>query len=159
MWQRIQSIFLFFVAVSMILMLFFPIWVKANTTTGESYVLTAINLKHVLPDGEANLEYFPYVFIGVLAVIAAAIAVYEIFRYDNRLTQMKLGALNSLIMSITLGLSVFFLIQAEKEWIPTVRAEYQLGLFLPVIAMILNTLANRFIRKDEKLVRSVDRIR
>ena len=33
------------------------------------------------------------------------------------------------------------------------------GLFLPAAALICNMIANRFIRKDERLVRSVDRIR
>jgi len=30
---------------------------------------------------------------------------------------------------------------------------------MPVAALLFNVLANKFIRKDEKLVRSVDRIR
>ena len=36
---------------------------------------------------------------------------------------------------------------------------FLLGFFMIPVAMIANTMANRFIRKDEKLVRSVDRIR
>ena len=34
-----------------------------------------------------------------------------------------------------------------------------LGIFVFALAMILNILARRFIQKDEKLVRSVDRLR
>ena len=33
------------------------------------------------------------------------------------------------------------------------------GLYLPGAAVIFNLIANRFIRKDEKLVRDSDRIR
>ncbi|MDH3711846.1 MAG: DUF4293 domain-containing protein [Cyclobacteriaceae bacterium] len=32
-------------------------------------------------------------------------------------------------------------------------------MYLPAVALILNLLANRFIRRDESLVRSVDRLR
>ena len=39
------------------------------------------------------------------------------------------------------------------------RGLFKPGYFLPLGAMILNSLANRFIKKDEDLVRSVDRIR
>jgi hypothetical protein len=34
-----------------------------------------------------------------------------------------------------------------------------MGLYLPIAAMICNILANRFIRRDENLVRSADRMR
>jgi hypothetical protein len=36
---------------------------------------------------------------------------------------------------------------------------YEIGFFLVIIAMICNILANRFIRRDENLVRSADRMR
>jgi len=36
---------------------------------------------------------------------------------------------------------------------------YQIGFWAILVAMVSNMLANRFIRKDEALVRSVDRIR
>ncbi|HOO10052.1 MAG TPA: DUF4293 family protein [Cyclobacteriaceae bacterium] len=34
-----------------------------------------------------------------------------------------------------------------------------MALFLPIVAMVSNMVANRFIRKDEKLVRDSDRLR
>jgi uncharacterized YccA/Bax inhibitor family protein len=103
--------------------------------------------------------YFPYTISGGLALIGAFIAVVEIFKYKNRLTQIKLGMLNSLVMVASLLLLVILSYFDQKELMPTIQGIYEPGLFLPAAALIFNSLANRFIRKDEKLVRSIDRIR
>lgn len=97
-------------------------------------------------------------YIAALAIISSITALFSIFQFKNRLNQMKLGALNSLFMVATLGLSFYQYYQADKLY-PETTAEPQLGFYLPVAAMLLNMIANRFIRKDEKLVKSVDRIR
>jgi hypothetical protein len=40
-----------------------------------------------------------------------------------------------------------------------IKGEYGYAMWLPAIAMLSNLVANRFIRKDEKLVRDADRLR
>ena len=72
---------------------------------------------------------------------------------------MKLGALNSLVLAGFLGLSVYFTFRMEKMIGVAGEGTYEFGMYLPAVALICNLLANRFIRKDEALVRSVDRIR
>ncbi|WP_332913669.1 DUF4293 family protein [Algoriphagus boritolerans] len=47
----------------------------------------------------------------------------------------------------------------NQEIAAEVAGSYQLGFWAILAAMVCNMLANRFIRKDEALVRSVDRIR
>ena len=50
--------------------------------------------------------------------------------------------------------------RGQQEFAPDSMGQYMLpGFFLPAIAMVFNILANRFIRRDENLVRSVDRLR
>jgi len=71
--------------------------------------------------------------------------------------QIKLGALNSLLMMGSLGCMVFFATGLIKE--NQLEGQYGLALWLPFIAMVSNLIANRFIRRDEKLVRDSDRIR
>jgi len=159
MWQRVQTIFLALISITMIVFLFVPIWQEVNTD-GQIVTLTAFLLKQTTAEGTLiSTSSYPYLFVGVAAIIVALVAIYEIARYDNRLTQLKLGALNSLLMAVVLLLSVWFMIQAQKEINPATQGNYQLGLFLPMLAMLFNVFANRFIRKDERLVRSVDRIR
>ena len=91
--------------------------------------------------------------------LSALIAFFEISMYRNRLTQIKLGALNALIMAGVIVSSVYMATQGETKWMPEMTGDYQFGLFLPIAAIILNMMANRFIRRDEMLVRSVDRMR
>lgn len=138
--------------------MFFPVWTNVDPQSGNEHHIYPIYYKYFSGfDQETQITYFPYTAIGILALLAAGIAVYEIFKYKDRLTQMKLGALNSVVMAAVLGCSVWFVTDGQKEW--EVAGTYGIGFFLPPAAMIFNILANRFIRKDEKLVRSVDRIR
>ncbi len=160
--QRIQSLILLVIAVCMALILFFPIWSEVNQDSTQQIVFTAFKVDTVaLPyDAEAApVNTKSTIYIGLLAIIAAVIAVFSIFQYKNRLNQMKLGALNSLVMAATLGLSYYNIYNLETDFSPQTQGAFLLGFFLPVAAMILNMVSNRFIRKDEKLVRSVDRIR
>jgi hypothetical protein len=67
-----------------------------------------------------------------------------------------MGALNSLFMAGTIASAVIFSNQLMKTYSGGV---YGLGLWLPGIAVVCNLLANRFIRRDEKLVRDSNRLR
>lgn len=150
--QRIQSVFLLLVALCMLTTLFFPVWSSGDMETSSFISLTPWDLRI-----NGDVKNFPYAFIGILAVNSIIVAIIELFQYKKRLLQMKLGALNSLFMAGTMILSVVFYNQLTDEY--SVEGDFGLALFLPAAAMIFNVLANRFIRKDEKLVRSADRIR
>lgn len=156
MWQRIQTVFLLFVIMSLLAMLFLPVWSKE--AGDEMFVIYPFSAG-VIHETMAVKSYFPYIFVGVLIVLAIIVAFYEITRYKKRISQMKLGALNSLIITIALVLEIYLIVAAQKEWNPEIQGAYRIGLFMPAAAIIFNMLANRNIRKDEKLIRSVDRIR
>lgn len=149
MWQRVQTIFLVLVIGSMIAMFFFPIWI--GSSDGKTVFLNALML-----DAGEEVIYFPYSFVGTLAIAAATVAAFSIFKYKNRLTQVKLGALNSLLMASTMVLPLFVFIKPlEADY----TGGYGIGLFLPAIGLICNSIANRFIRRDERLVKESDRFR
>lgn len=168
MLQRVQSLFLLGVAINMILILFLPIWEEESEaqnkeTTLDAYALTLVSIEGSTEQPvkqEENMQVQQEestIVIAILAAVAAITAFYEIFRFKNRLTQMKLGALNNLLMLGVLGASWYYSFQGE-EYLPG-QGSYEIGFFLPTIAVLLNILANRYIRRDEKLVRSVDRLR
>jgi len=160
--QRIQTLFLIGIAVCMGLMLNFTIWAENNVDGTEQMVLNAFESKKVaLPydAAVAPLASQSNIYIAGLAILAALVAIYSIFQFKNRLSQMKLGALNSLLMAATLGLSYYNIYLFEPAFSPQTQGSFLGGFFLPAIAMVLNMMSNRFIRKDEKLVKSVDRIR
>jgi hypothetical protein len=150
MWQRIQTVFLALAAISLLVSLILPIW--SATLDGRQYVLTAFYYK--LGD---VYQYSPYSLTAVLAIASATLASIEITRFKNRYLQMKLGALNSLFIAGTIGAGVYFASQLIKQ--TQVGGSYGLGLWLPGVAVVFNLLANRFIRRDERLVRDADRLR
>lgn len=162
MLQRVQSVFLLGVAICMGLVLLFPIWEKTDDDKREKVVLDAFTLTYAEIENEkqvTTIEEQQTVLIAILVTLSIINAFYSIFRYDNRLTQIKLGALNSLFMAGVLGLELYYSQQGEAMLTPNVQGNYDFGFFLPGIALLLNIMANRFIRRDENLVRSVNRIR
>jgi len=165
--QRIQSVFLLILVIAMISLLFLPLWSKTNPQTNEEVVLTAFALRAeplAITDGAtaatANAVDQNTMVIGGLAILIALVALYEIFQYRSRFTQMKLGLLNSLLLAALLGTSFYFASYVGDELVKTNQVgSYEAGFYLPVLGLIVNALANRFIKRDEDLVRSVDRLR
>ena len=154
MWQRKQTIFLAVSGACMILMIFFPAWVAEQG--GFRYELYPLHYS-ITEDGVKATVYFPYALSAILAMAAATIAFLEIGKFENRMVQIKMGALNSLVMAGSLFSLVYFatrLIETNQ-----LAGQYGLSRWLPAGAMISNMIANRFIRRDEKLVRDSDRIR
>ena len=87
---------------------------------------------------------------------SAALAFLTIFLYKNRKLQFVLGRLNIILNFFTLGFFVYQSLNISGE---TVVSEKGIGMFLPVISIVLLALANKAIKKDEDLVKSVDRLR
>ncbi len=78
--------------------------------------------------------------------------------YKNRIKQIKIASI-SLFLSI-----MFYAVFAIYLWYTKDLIEYafstiSFGLILPAISVILNILAVKAIKADERLVRSADRIR
>lgn len=155
MWQRIQTVFLAIVAATMIATIFFPIWVY-EPATANSHELYALHYT-VKENSVANTQYFPYAITAIFSIAAATLAIISIGKYSNRQLQRKLGALNSLFMAGAVACAVYFANQLIRSH-PTC-GQYSLGLYLPVVAVIANFVANRFIARDEKIVRDSDRLR
>ena len=157
--QRIQSIFLLIVAITMLVLFFVPICSKVGGPTGQAYTMGVIHLQQISTKGEITNTFFPYAFMGLLAGIAVSVAIGGIFSYSNRLTQIKLGILNTLIITVLVGLMLYLSIQNTPNRLPHTPGQYKLGFILPAIAIISNMLANHCIRRDQKLVKSSDRFR
>lgn len=94
------------------------------------------------------------VFGGFLT--SAALSVVGIFRFKNRKSQFMLGRLNIILNFILLGFFVYLSLNVSGE---TEVSEKGIGIFLPIISIVFLALANKAIKKDEDLVKSVDRLR
>lgn len=97
--------------------------------------------------------------ISIGAGLSALVMLFSISRYKNRITQVKLNALFSLLSAATFVGIYFYISKANALFDPKIFGTFLVGFYLPIVAMFNNFIANRFIRKDEKLVRSMDRIR
>ena len=158
MLQRIQTIFLFLVITLLLSAMFFPIWVSAEEATGEVHKLMYSGHYHTLANGEIIKEMTPYAVLGILAIFSIILALVEILQFKNRVLQMKIGMANTFFLLINLSASLYFT-YTEAAWVLSKELPYGLGIFLLMGAIVFNQLANKFIRRDENLVRSVDRIR
>ncbi|MFK7952639.1 MAG: DUF4293 domain-containing protein [Ekhidna sp.] len=167
MLQRIQSVFMFFAAASMVAMLFFPLWEKSDSNPDEALreyaIMDAFTLRyerHNTETGEVELLGTQNtILLSIGAILSAGVMLFSISRFKNRLTQVKLNALFSLLVAGVLGGTYYYITKANALFDVNIQGIILVGFYFPVVAMFNNFLANRFIRKDEKLVRSADRIR
>ncbi len=152
--QRIQTVFLFLAIIALILFNIYPYWQAASTADTSmvklmSYALVTGSLE------EPNLEFGFFPLVAGIAGLALILLTVELFSYKNRVFQMKIAIGISFLMSINLVLMTFFVLDLQKQY----QGSFGIGIFIFAMAMLLNILARRFIQKDEKLVRSVDRLR
>jgi hypothetical protein len=154
MLQRIQSVFLALTVISMVVAIFFPIWQAIDD--GVKYKLFPLHFSITNEEG-MQTTYFPYSITAILMVAAATIAAMEIRRYDNRILQIKMGTLNSLILMGVMISCVLFANGLTEEH--PMGWTYGPALYLSFAGVTFNWLAIRFIRRDEKLVKDSDRIR
>jgi len=161
--QRVQSIFLFITALAMFLVIFLPVWIEtvpqgeipSNST--EYALLTALELTYQ-KNGEVVKSKNTF-YIALLAFVASALAIGSLFSFKDRMRQIKLNLANTLVMAAVLIITTYILYDAENAFMPATQGQWRLGFFLIPLAMFCNSIANRFIRKDEKMVRSADRLR
>jgi hypothetical protein len=152
--QRIQTLFLGLVAFVMTLNLFSTVW-KADTAT-KSILLTPFYLSEKTIEGE---HYHGVIYIALLILIIIGISIFSITQFKKRPLQIKLGMGNSVLLC-ALVLAFYLVIGKGKTMIgEDAVVNFEPGFYLPLIAIVLNILANRYIKKDEDLVKSVDRLR
>jgi predicted permease len=151
MLQRIQSIFLLLSAIGLAIFLGTNSYVKVISET-EMVAVNAFQVFHKSGDSLVQNHKTETYYIAVLAAISIVICFFVIFQFKNRLRQMLFSAVNSLFMGVALAVTVYHA-QKTAPLYGGEGGEYSVGLFALFAALVFNWLANRYIRKDEKLVR------
>ena len=154
MWQRVQTVFLALVVVSLVLALFYPL--AEGISEDIMYKLFPLHFSSF--ENKIQKEvYFPFCITAVLMVAASTIALMQLRRYDDRITQIKMGTLNSLILMGVMGSAVYFIYNIPSQY----PGQWQkgFGLWFLFAGVTFNWLAVRFIRRDEKLVKDSNRLR
>lgn len=149
--QRIQSIFLLLAAVAAFLLFASPMsFFEVGKNSTE-------NADSVLADGIFNIQ--DNIILMIMSILIGILALGTIFLYKNRKQQMTLSRIVvvvSLLLMAVVG--VFFYLDYQELKAGT-EVEGGFGLLSPILSLIFGILALRFIRKDEKIVRSMDRLR
>lgn len=156
--QRIQSLFLLLAIVALLLIGAFPI-AKFYSQTGI-YVLNLFELESLTPDNVIPfVSWFLYPLLAlVLALVVLNVVAFISFK--NRVKQIKLTQIAFLLNVILIvGLLFYYIPTIEENTATSSNYQGAYSIYLPLVALIFTLLAQRFIRKDEKLVRSVDRLR
>ena len=128
--QRIQSLFLFAAGAGCFGLLFLPIEGSAALSTDLTSLFAA---------GIGGLSYWGAILL-----------------FKNRAAQIKLSTLGIIISLIILGLQF---ISGSIGLSNIAEASQPVARLLPIVAILLGYAAIHFIRKDEKLVKSMDRLR
>lgn len=145
--QRIQSVFLLLVAIIAALLFVFPAEMYVSGTETVSYTLLPFGVK----EGTSPIIYG--LFAANVGIIILALVC--IFQYKNRRKQLKTSRLLMLLSAMQVSLMfVFSLYEAEGF-----TKSYTWAAYLPLGTIVFSLLAGVFIKKDEELVRSADRIR
>lgn len=147
--QRIQTVFLLAIAILSALLIFLPF--EEVVIGGQSLALCL--MPGCLPGMAKWFIYIPM----ALNVIILILSLFTVFMYKNRRRQMKLASLLLVLSALLIGnLFTFHFIEGQTS---NDVVNYKVASFFPILNSIFAFLARHFIKKDEDLVRSADRIR
>ncbi|MEW7292373.1 DUF4293 domain-containing protein [Aquimarina sp. 2304DJ70-9] len=115
-----------------------------------------IYLPYGLDENGAALYALGDVFLLSMFMGSAVLSLIAIFLFKNRKLQFVLGRVNIILNFILLGVFVYWSLTISGE---TKISEKGIGMLIPIISIVLLVMANKAIKKDENLVKSVDRLR
>lgn len=132
MWQRIQTIYLAIAA-----------------------LLSGVSLAPLPYDtsGTQALEMNDYIALIVLCALVAVASLATIFLFKNRTLQLNLCRLILVVLAAIVASAAYFAYATAGTDMP------QVGSAFPFVAFVATLLAMRGIRADERLIRSMDRLR
>ncbi len=149
--QRIQSVYLFLIAVLSVVCLCTSV---GRFSQEGVWVADLYNLWLTFPTGVH--DFAPWALFALLLPVAA-IALGAIFLFRRRMLQVRLIIFSGLLLVgyyVALGVFAYVLgKRLESDFTVSWSAA------LPAVALILDYLAFRAVMRDEMIVRSLDRLR
>lgn len=117
---------------------------------------------HIIQNGTDTVttlnvtNYYPLLILAVLITILPLLA---IFMFKNRKQQKGIATLSIVGTLGFIALTLMRVTSMNNATPPATNGSYSVFSVLPVISMIFLFLAIKGIRKDDKLVKSLDRLR
>jgi hypothetical protein len=153
--QRIQTVYLLLIVILSGITVFSPLADLIDKTNNLIYLVDFNGISLIKVTGNI-VESTIWGLVFVSAVIPI-IALITIFSYKNRVKQIRLTVINMIFM-----ITFYFLLMLYL-WLACVRLHtdwhLRLAAVLPLVNLVLSYLAIGGMGKDEKLVKSLDRLR
>ena len=156
MWQRIQTIYLILVILLMTAGILLPSAEFFNAEKNITYLLDSRGIIEISQQDTVNklASTNPLTFLFGLILF---VTTFSIFKFQDRKKQFRLATISTILILIYIIAFIVFIFYAKNKLYADFSFQYPA--VFPVIALILSYLAMRGISKDEKLVRSLDRLR
>ncbi len=140
--QRIQTIFLLSATITASILLFTPIAHNVNSNAIDLFATGAEGFQQWY----LHLIFYPCIVFPFL----------QIFLFKNRIKQLKTGKIAIIYWIVWALIFVLICLLTDKSF---ENLTPSFGSILPFLSIFFIYLANKSIKKDEELVRSIDRIR
>ena len=151
--QRIQTIYLF--ASAFLLMLCFTTSFAQFSNNIGNIFLTPLQIE------DLNSVFFkssPKIYsLGISIIMTALISFICIFMFKKRLLQLRLIRYTIILKLALFGIIGYFISSISSNF--ALNFKPNIGSLFIIIALVFDWLAYKAIKKDDDLVRSVDRIR
>lgn len=152
--QRIQSLYLFLATALM---------GAALVMDWSTYVYKADNAGYVLTGLGTSVEGLNTLPLTLTIVVGLTLLVVTLFGYKNRKLQMRMTVVCIVQLLLTVGMFGYVHYQAivlmKVARTDELSLGYGVAFIFPIIALVLVWLARKAIKKDDDLVKSVDRLR
>lgn len=155
MLQRIQTIWLFLATVCLFGLFLFP-YVQFLDLGGTAKVIKVTGIYESINGQVVQTEAFLRLTISTVIIALVPFAI--LFYYQNRKRQLAL----SYAAILAIFIYSFALANTARKIIGDIELKlenYAIGTLLPSLAIFFIILAIRGIQRDEKLIRSADRLR
>jgi amino acid transporter len=134
--QRVQSLYLLVaILLNGVLSFYLPLWL-----TSENVEIFALSQPVAIS----------------LFLLSVLISFITLFSFKKRKRQFVLGRINIILNFVLVGVFAYWTLSLPGEMD---ISEKGIGMLLPIISIVFIALANKAIKKDEDLVKSVDRLR
>jgi len=155
MLQRIQTLYLLAIVVLSGFVIFSPLADLINKVDNIIYLVNFNGISLVKSTG--NIIESRIWALNSVSSVVPIIALITIFSYKNRVKQIRLSVINMIFMLCFYIFLVMYIwpacIRLHTDWHLRIAAVF------PLVNIILTYLAIGAIGKDEKLVKSLDRLR
>jgi hypothetical protein len=156
--QRIQSVYFGIAGIITLLLL----WVNiAFFSVADGYQVS-INALGIHPNeaiAQLSIDVKP-IALTITVLVAGILPLIALFMFKNRAIQIRLGRITIALLAAIIAQCIINVEDIYRQiQILGYEKNYFVGFILPIIAIIITALAIRGVKKDEALVKSMDRIR